>query len=82
MSATLHGYAIVGPVSPWDKKHTDAIQLDNAKGTFAETAGEAWARQCRTNDKLEQSRRTQHWHDRGYRLVRASLTIHSEDEIE
>jgi hypothetical protein len=77
--ATLEGFAIVGPVSPWDAKHTDAIRLDNAKSTFGQTAGEAWSRQIREYgagfDPLERSRRIQHWHDRGYRLVKATLTI-------
>jgi hypothetical protein len=77
--ATLEGYAIVGPVSPWDAKHTDAIRLFNAKMTFGETAGEAWSRQIREDgagfDPTERSHRIQHWHDRGYRLVKATLTI-------
>lgn len=75
MPATLKGFAIVGPVSPWDKKHTDDIHLSNAVSTFAITAGEAWARQCRTFDPLEKSRRTQYWYNIGYRLVEATLTI-------
>ena len=77
--ATLEGFAIVGPVSPWDQKHADAIRLFNAKQTFAETAGEAWSRQIREDgagfDPIERSRRVQHWHDSGYRLVKATLTI-------
>lgn len=77
--ATMEGFAIVGPVSPWDAKHADAIRLFNAKTTFGETAGEAWSRQIREDgagfDPIERSRRVQHWHDRGYRLVKATLTI-------
>lgn len=79
-TATMDGYAIVGPVSPWDEKHRDSIELFNAKSTFAETAGEAWTRQIRQPDggyldPQERTRRVQHWHDRGYRLVKARLTI-------
>lgn len=31
------GYAIIPPVSPWDEKHKDAIQLDNARRTIGAT---------------------------------------------
>lgn len=78
--AEMNGYCIVGPVSPWDEKHRDAIEMDNAKRTFGATPGEAWAIQCRRGldaiDSQEMTRRTQHWHDRGYRLRRATLTLH------
>lgn len=77
--ATMKGFAIVGPVRTWDKKHGDEIRLDNAKQTFGETMFEAWSKQIREDgagfDPMERSRRVQHWHDRGYRLVRATLTI-------
>lgn len=82
--ATMEGFAIVGPVSPWDEKHADTIRLDNAKSTFGQTAGEAWGKQIREDgagfDPTERSRRVQHWHDRGYRLVKAKLTIEDQEE--
>lgn len=31
-------------------------------------------------DPTERSRRVQHWHDRGYRLVKATLTIENQEE--
>lgn len=84
--ATMKGYAIIGPVSPWDEKYRDSIELFNAKLTFAETAGEAWRLQTRTSqtpiDPQEQSRRVQHWHNCGYRLVKAELTIIKETDDE
>jgi len=77
--ARLVGYAIVCPVSPWDEKHTAEIQLDHAKRTIGYTAGEAWSIHCRRGldsiDAGELSRRIQHWHDRGYRVVRVALEI-------
>lgn len=82
--ASLDGYAIVGPVSSWDEKHRDAIELDGARQTFGRTPGEAWAIQCRRGkdaiDAQEMTRRTQFWHDRGYRLRRATLTLHAPDD--
>ena len=67
------GYAIIPPVSPWDEKHKEAIQMDNARRTIGETEAEAWHRHCqfgpRNTPKSEQSRIIQHWHDRGYRVV-------------
>ena len=82
--ATMEGFAIVGPVRPWDEKHADAIRLDSAKSTFGQTAGEAWSKKIREDgagfDPIERSRRVQHWHDRGYRLVKATLTIENQEE--
>ena len=82
--ATLNGYAIVPPVSPWDRKHADAIRLDNAIGTFGRTESEAWSRMVRAGidriDMGERARRIQHWHDRGYRVVPATLTIPAYEE--
>lgn len=67
------GYAIVPPVSQWDKKCREAIQMDNARRTIGETEAEAWAIHCRFGldnvPRSEQSRHIQHWHDRGYRVV-------------
>lgn len=77
------GYAIVGPVSPWDEKHRDAIEMDGARRTIGATPGEAWSIQCRRGldsiDHGEFSRRVQHWHDRGYRLRRVTIELHPEE---
>lgn len=79
-SIDLKGYVIVPPISPWDEKHRDAIQLDHAKQTFDTTPGETWSLQCRRGldiiDPIEMSTRVQYWHDRGYRIRDATLTIH------
>lgn len=52
--------------------------------TFAPTASEAWYRKLgyEVHD-IERPHRIQAWHDKGYRLREATLTIHpGEDEIE
>lgn len=75
----FEGYAIIPPVSPWDEKHKEAIQMDAARRTIGSTPGEAWSIHCRRGldniDAGEFSHRIQHWHDRGYRLARVSLSI-------
>ena len=52
--------------------------------TFAPTVGEAWYRKLGHEvADIERPRRIQAWHDKGYRLREATLTIHpGEDEIE
>lgn len=73
------GFAIIPPVSPWDEKHKEAIQMDNARRTIGATEAEAWAIHCRFGlDSVplsEQSRRIQHWHDRGYRVAPVRIEI-------
>jgi hypothetical protein len=75
----FEGYAIIPPVSPWDEKHRQEIEMDLARRTIGATPGEAWAIQCRRGldaiDSQEMSRRVQHWHDRGYRLTKVRLEI-------
>lgn len=75
----FEGYAIIGPVSPWDEEHKEAIQMDLAKRTIGSTPAEAWSIHCRRGldniDAGEFSRRVQYWHDRGYRVARVSLSI-------
>ncbi len=71
------GYAIVPPISPWDEKHREAIEMDTAKRTIGGTPGEAWSIYVRRGldsiDETEMTRRVQHWHDRGYRLRKVRL---------
>ena len=75
----FNGFAIIPPVSPWDEKHKEAIQMDNARRTIGATEAEAWAIHCRFGldnvPILEKSRRIQHWHDRGYRVVAVRIEI-------
>ena len=73
------GYAIIPPVSPWDEKHKEAIQLDNARRTIGSTEAEAWDIHCqfgvKNTPKSERSRIIQHWHDRGYRVAPVRVEI-------
>ena len=70
----IKGYVIYCP-------HTEGYY---AYGTFGLTAYEAWLRYCGTHhDDKDISRKIQAWHDKGYRVREATLTIHpGEDEIE
>ncbi len=78
----FEGYAIVPPISPWDEKHREAIEMDTAKRTIGRTPGEAWAIHVRRGldsiDEQEMTRRVQHWHDRGYRLRKVRLEFMAE----
>lgn len=71
---TIKGYVIYCP-------HTKGYY---AYSTFGLTAYEAWLRYCGSqHDDKDISRKIQAWHDRGYRLREATLTIHpGEDETE
>lgn len=79
---TMHGYAVIPPISPWDEKRRDQIELHHAYVHIGLTPAEAWRRQCQANhqplEAAEIARRTQHFHDRGYRLVRVTLTLHKD----
>jgi hypothetical protein len=71
----IKGFVIVPPGEPdWKLGYW----------TFAPTAGEAWYRKLGHEvADIERPHRIQRWHDRGYRLREATLTIHpGEDELE
>lgn len=69
----VKGFVIVCP-------HTKG---EYAYATFGLTAYEAWLRYCcMQHDDPDVSRKIQAWHDRGYRVREATLTIHpGDDEI-
>jgi len=68
----FEGYAIVPPISPWDEKHREEIEMDTAIRTIEYNPGAAWRIHCErgkgTLEHGELSSRIQHWYDRGYRL--------------
>jgi hypothetical protein len=67
MTTTIKGFVIYCP-------HTKGYY---AYGTFGLTAYEAWLRHCGSQyDDKDISRKIQRWHDLGYRLREATLTIH------
>ena len=74
----LDGYVIVMPLSPWDEKHKQKIVPYMAYSSFGQTPTEAWARHMGTNRSNDPdfSIKVQRWHDKGYRLKKATLEIH------
>ena len=72
----IDGFVIVPPLNPWDEKDRDNIIPRMSYNTFSLTATEAWARhvQCQPSD-TDFSWKVQRWHDKGYRLRDATLTI-------
>jgi len=76
---TLDGYVIVPPLSKWEVQHADKIIPEMSYNTFDNTTAGAWEKHTNTfrNDH-DFSKRVQAWHDRGYRLKKATLTIHDE----
>lgn len=71
----IKGFVIVPPVD----RDPDC---QSGYWTFAPTAGEAWYRKLGHEvADIERPTRIQRWHDIGYRLREATLTIHEgEDE--
>jgi hypothetical protein len=71
----IDGFVIVPPLNPWDKNNKDIVP-HMSYDTFGLTATEAWARHAQAQPSEDDfSRRVQAWHDKGYRLREATLTI-------
>lgn len=68
-------FIITGPVSQWDKKNEERIQLDMGISSMSKTAGAAWYKQTRG-----QMEKVQYWFDRGYRLRRVRVELIEEKE--
>ena len=75
----IDGFVIVPPLNPWDEKDRDNIIPRMSYKTFDLTATIAWSKhiQCQPSDN-DFSRKVQSWHDNGYRLREATLTIKDE----
>lgn len=67
---TQEYFIITTPVSLWDKKNEELIQLDLGISSMSRTAGGAWHKHTRGDMS-----KVQHWHDRGYRLRRVSVSL-------
>jgi hypothetical protein len=81
MKYELEGYVIVPPVSSWDKTHEHKIIPEMSYSTFHVTAAGSWALHCQVSIiHLDFSEKVQAWHDRGYRLKKAKLTINMGEE--
>ncbi|WP_294930559.1 hypothetical protein [uncultured Paracoccus sp.] len=74
---TVEGFVIVPPLSPWDEKHRDEIWGYIPPNTFGRTEAEAWRRNAgaASRDPGEFAILVQRWHDRGYRVKRATMVI-------
>lgn len=74
----LNGYVIVPPLSPWNEKHKEQIWLGNYS-SFETSAVKAWRRYTGNRyNKSDLSIIIQRYHDRGYRVKKATLEIHDE----
>ncbi|MEN5278885.1 hypothetical protein ABE527_18310 [Brucella sp. TWI432] len=73
---TIDGFVILPPLSPWDKHKGDLIYRDQAPGTFGETPELAWRKFIgHKGNMLDVSTKIQRYHDRGWRLSPARITI-------
>jgi len=78
MNYTIKGFVIVPPLNAWDDK--DKVIPSMSYRTFGLTAPEAWSKHThRMIDDYEFSIHVQRWHDRGYRVKEATLTIENDD---
>lgn len=75
----LDGYVIVPPLNQWDEKHRDLIITHSSYRTFGRTAPEAWIRFTGFQQAdIDRPAMIQKWHDKGYRVKRATLEIHDD----
>ncbi len=80
---TIDGFVILPPLAPWDKRKGDLIYRDQAPGTFGETPEAAWRRFIgHKGNLLDVPTKVQRFHDRGWRLNRARITISLEPSEE
>lgn len=78
----LDGYVIVPPLNPWDEEYHDLIITHSSYRTFGRTATEAWMRFIgfqHFQTDIDRPIIIQKWHDKGYRVKKATLEIHDED---
>jgi len=75
----IDGFVIVPPLNPWVEKDRDSIIPRMSYHTFDLTATLAWAKhiQCQPSE-IDFSWKVQKWHDLGYRLRDATLTVKEE----
>lgn len=75
----VDGYVIVPPLNSWDQQHKDSI-WGSYYPSFGLTPVEAWRRYIhRDNFKdMDFGIVVQRFHDRGYRVKKATLEIHDE----
>ena len=70
----MDGYVVVPTVNQWNNK--EAVWLGMGYSSFGKTPIEAWSNFTGyTYDDPDRSIKIQRWHDRGYRLKKATLEI-------
>ena len=75
----IDGYVIVPPVSPWDEKHKESIWLNFSYSNFGLNPAEAWRNFLdRAISDPDVSKAIQEFHDRGYRVKKATLEMYDE----
>lgn len=75
----IDGFVIVPPLNPWDEKYRDIIIPRMSYHTFDLTATLAWAKHIQCQPSVSDfSWKVQKWHDLGYRLRDATLTVKEE----
>lgn len=75
----VDGYVIVPPLNSWDEQHKDKI-WSNYYPSFALTPVDAWRRYIHPDNTKDTdfSIVVQRFHDRGYRVKKATLEIHDD----
>ena len=72
----LDGFVIVSPVNAWNEKNKEKIWLEMGYGSFEKTEAYAWNRFMNLiPGDPDRPRKVQYWHDKGYRVKRATLEI-------
>lgn len=72
----VEGFVIVGPVSPWDELHREAIESWTATSCFGTTEVDTWRKFVGKTVKPDDfGERVQFWYDRGYRIRKATLAF-------
>ena len=72
----MDGYVIVPPINKWDEKHRELIITHSSYNTFGKNAVEAWLRFTGHHyADPDRSAKIQYWHDKGYRVKKATLEI-------
>ena len=74
MKYIISGYVIIPPVNEWDDR--TKVVPSASYHTFGVTVSEAWSRHmgCDRSDP-DWSIKVQRWHNNGYRLKDAEMTI-------
>jgi hypothetical protein len=71
----VNGFIIVPPMSPWDEENLDTIIGGVYASTFGSTPERAWRRWIGSHPRSEMPTIVQRWHDKGYRVAEATLTV-------